>query len=51
MNEMDEDNEMFDVVVRDTVWKLLADAKNDIDVFLLREKINKHVMSLSERMN
>ena len=47
MNEMDHENDTFDVAVRDDVWELLADAKNDIDAFLLGEKINRHIMSLS----
>eukprot|EP01084_Bolivina_argentea_P313577 543028_1 len=47
MNEMDENETMFDMGVRNQVWALLAQAKDDIDVYLLGEKINSHIMSLS----
>jgi len=48
LNELDtEDKGFFDSGVRDEVWGMLTSAKDDIDVFLLREKINSHIMNLS----
>eukprot|EP00485_Elphidium_margaritaceum_P015088 CAMPEP_0202731060 /NCGR_PEP_ID=MMETSP1385-20130828/186951_1 /ASSEMBLY_ACC=CAM_ASM_000861 /TAXON_ID=933848 /ORGANISM="Elphidium margaritaceum" /LENGTH=2462 /DNA_ID=CAMNT_0049397343 /DNA_START=90 /DNA_END=7479 /DNA_ORIENTATION=- len=37
----------FDARIKDDLWNMLTTAKDDIDMFLLQEKINSHVMSLS----
>eukprot|EP01083_Nonionella_stella_P180070 641139_1 len=48
MNELVEKDSLFDIAVRNDIWELLDSAKNDIDAFLLLQKIKNHVMALSE---
>eukprot|EP01084_Bolivina_argentea_P257963 434701_1 len=47
LNSASREHRLFDSNVRDVVWEKLYIAKDAIDPFLLKGKINNHIMSIS----